>query len=61
VGTLADNVRKTRPAVPGTAIQLPGDPERLERARRLVEGIPLDDGTWAQLTSLAGRLGVPVP
>jgi LDH2 family malate/lactate/ureidoglycolate dehydrogenase len=42
-------------------IQLPGDPERRERERRLREGVPLDEGTWGQLVELAGRLGVAVP
>jgi hydroxycarboxylate dehydrogenase B len=60
VGDLAVNVR-TSPALPGAAIQLPGDPERRERVRRLAEGISLDDGTWRQLSELAARLGVEVP
>jgi LDH2 family malate/lactate/ureidoglycolate dehydrogenase len=47
--------------VSGAAITLPGDPERRERERRLREGITLDDGTWAQLGEVAGRLGVAVP
>jgi uncharacterized oxidoreductase len=42
-------------------IQLPGDPERKERARRRANGIPLDDGTWKQLTTTAERLKVGVP
>jgi uncharacterized oxidoreductase len=60
VGDLASNVR-TSPALPGAAIQLPGDPERRERSRRLAEGITLDEGTWGQLQDLARRLGVEVP
>jgi uncharacterized oxidoreductase len=59
VADLCANVRSCRPA-PGGAIQLPGDPERQTRQRRLAEGIPLDEGTWAQLTDLAARLGVRV-
>jgi hydroxycarboxylate dehydrogenase B len=42
-------------------IQLPGDPERKERARRRVAGIPLDDGTWKQLTATAEQFQVAVP
>ena len=61
VGGLADFVRDT-PTVPGaTAITLPGDPERLARARRTVEGIPIPSGTWDLLTKLADELGVRVP
>jgi uncharacterized oxidoreductase len=59
VGDLAANVRRSPPVIPGASIQLPGDPERRERTRRLAEGIVLDEGTWGQLQDLAGRLGVP--
>jgi uncharacterized oxidoreductase len=58
VGTLAANVLSCPPAEPGGAIQLPGEPEKRSRERRLREAIPLDEGTWGQLLELAGRLGV---
>jgi uncharacterized oxidoreductase len=61
VGDLTANIRSSPPATPGATIQLPGDPERRERARRQAEGVALDDGTWGQLTELAGRLGVTAP
>jgi len=61
VGDLVANVRASPPVTPGTAITLPGDPERLTRERRRREGVPLDDGTWGQLVALAGRLNVRVP
>ena len=61
VTELVGNVRGSPTAVPGGTIQLPGDPERQQRQRRQAEGIPLDDGTWGQLTELAGRLGVTAP
>ena len=61
ITTLIDNVRNCPKAEGVDSIQLPGDPERRERARRSAEGIRLDDGTWGQLTALAGRLGVAVP
>ncbi len=60
VSTLAACTRAC-PPVPGAAIQLPGDPERRERARRRAAGIPLDDGTWGQLAQVAERLGVGLP
>src|SRR5271166_2517337 len=40
-------------------IMVPGDPERKEKARRQSAGIPLDDGTWKQLSDLAAELKVP--
>lgn len=52
----------TCPRAPGcNEILLPGDPERNTLARRSAEGVPVDDGTWADLTKTAERLGVPVP
>ena len=42
-------------------ILLPGDPERRTLARTTAEGIAFDEGNWAQLTKLAGELGVEVP
>jgi uncharacterized oxidoreductase len=61
ITTLVDNVRSCPRAEGVPAILLPGDPERRERTRRSSEGIRLDDGTWGQLTGLAGRLGVAIP
>ena len=53
---------RSQETAPGVdRITLPGDPERLMRERRSREGIPLDDGTWKQLTDLADKLGVAVP
>jgi uncharacterized oxidoreductase len=61
VSALAANVRGSRRVNPEVPIQLPGDPERRERERRLREGIALDDGTWGQLSALAEKLKVEVP
>lgn len=61
VSELGQEVR-TCPKAEGVAdILLPGDPERQSRARRHASGIPLDDGTWGQLTTLAQKLRVTVP
>jgi hydroxycarboxylate dehydrogenase B len=45
----------------GAEILLPGDPERRTLAVRTKQGIPLDQGNWAELTRLAERLAVAVP
>jgi uncharacterized oxidoreductase len=59
--TLARNVRATPKAAGVEDILAPGDPERRSKAARLKDGIPLDDGTWGQLTALAGKLNVSLP
>ncbi|MCE9565474.1 MAG: Ldh family oxidoreductase [Planctomycetes bacterium] len=43
------------------AITLPGDPERASKAKRLVEGIPVPDGTWELIAKTAGELKVALP
>jgi hydroxycarboxylate dehydrogenase B len=58
---LAAFVRGTPRAEGVDKIQLPGDPELTALAIRQVEGIPISDGTWGQLTTLAETLGVSVP
>lgn len=61
VGGLTEYVRST-PRAPGVAeIQLPGDPERRAREKRMAEGVPVSDGTWKLLTTLAEELKVAVP
>jgi uncharacterized oxidoreductase len=61
VGTLAAAVRDCPRAEGASEILLPGDPERREKARRQRDGIPLDDGTWKQLTELAEHTKVELP
>jgi len=61
VGGLADYVRDTPRAVGVDDIVLPGDPERHTRGARQKDGIPISDGTWSLLKSLAAELGVEVP
>jgi LDH2 family malate/lactate/ureidoglycolate dehydrogenase len=61
VAGLAENVRACPRADGVQEILLPGDPERRSKAQRLKNGIPLDDGTWGQLSELARKLKVPLP
>lgn len=39
-------------------ILLPGEPEQEVSARRLLEGIEIDEGTWSQVGEVAKQLGV---
>lgn len=55
-----DFLRSSRPATPGEAVLLPGEPERRTLAERTANGIALPDETWAALAGTAAKLGVPV-
>jgi uncharacterized oxidoreductase len=52
---------RTCPTVAGATITLPGDPERLTKEKRLVDGIAIPDGTWELITKTAGELKVALP
>jgi len=41
-------------------VLIPGDPERLMRAERTANGIPIDDETWRELTLAARTVNVLV-
>jgi uncharacterized oxidoreductase len=51
-------IRSSRPATPGQAVLIPGDPERQTRMERSQNGIPLPPGTWEAIRNTAERLGV---
>ena len=55
---LANNIKSCPKADGVQDILVPGEPERRSCAQRRQSGIPLDDGTWKQLASLAERLKV---
>ena len=46
------------PPQPGTErVLVAGEPERISRAKRLAEGIPVDATTWIELLAAADKLG----
>src|SRR3954469_11046839 len=50
---------KASPPQPGIdGVQLAGEPERATRARRLAEGIPVDETTWTEILTAAAALGI---
>lgn len=50
---------KASPPAPGVkAVQVPGDPERVSKADRLANGIPVDDQTWRDMQEAAARVGL---
>jgi uncharacterized oxidoreductase len=58
---LSAYVRTCPTATSASAITLPGDPERLAKTKRSVEGIPIPDGTWELIAKTAHELNVPLP
>ncbi len=50
------------PGAPGhpEGVQIAGDPERAARARRAVDGIEMDDTTWADIVAAGAKVGVAV-
>jgi uncharacterized oxidoreductase len=58
---LTGYVRSCPTAAGVGAITLPGDPERATKEKRLVDGIPVPDGTWELITKTAAELKVSVP
>lgn len=51
-------VKASPAAVPGQPVLMPGEIERSTRARRLAEGIALDDKTWADILAAAVAVGM---
>ena len=51
-------IRSTAPAEGVDRVRLPGDPERESQARRLADGIPIDDNTWKQLREAGLSVGL---
>jgi uncharacterized oxidoreductase len=55
---MLDYIRETPPAVGFDRVRLPGDPERESTAKRLAEGIPVDDNTWREIREAGLSVGL---
>ncbi len=51
-------VKGSKPATPGVEILVPGEQESRTRAKRLAEGVPLPDDTWAAIVETARSVGL---
>lgn len=58
---LMDYVKSCAPADPTAPVLVAGEPERLTRAARERDGVPVDDGTWKQIVELAAELAIALP
>jgi uncharacterized oxidoreductase len=53
-------VKSAKPAEEDLPVLVAGEPERMARAKRLADGIEVDDTTWAQLVDIAERYQIRV-
>lgn len=58
VDELTAYVKSARPLPGGRPVQIPGEPDREEAARRSREGIPLNEQTWAKVAGVLSDLGL---
>ena len=49
-------LRASRPAPGADRVRIAGEPERETRAKRVKEGIPVDDETWKEIVSAGAKL-----
>jgi uncharacterized oxidoreductase len=57
-GAMIDYIRAAAPAEGFDAVQLPGDPERATMARRLSQGLEIDDNSWRTVAQAAAKVGL---
>ena len=58
VAKYVDFVKSSRPTTPGGEILVPGEQESRTRLKRLAEGVPLPDDTWAAIVETARSVGL---
>ncbi len=61
VKPLLDAAASAPPAAGVDRVLVPGEPEAISRTRRLVDGIPIPEATWAELAEASASLGVRMP
>jgi uncharacterized oxidoreductase len=60
IKAMTDYVTASRPRKAGEPVLIPGDPERLTKAKRIAEGVPIDDETWREFAVAARGVNVLV-
>ncbi len=58
VDAMIDYLHSTTPAKGFDKVRVPGEPERESMAKRVAEGIPVDDSTWAGVLKAAAAAGM---
>jgi uncharacterized oxidoreductase len=60
IKAMTDYVTASPPVRPDVPVLIPGDLERQSRARRISDGVPIDDETWREIVEAAKSLNVPI-
>jgi hydroxycarboxylate dehydrogenase B len=60
IAAMTRYITASPPQHPDEPVLIPGDPERLMRAERIKNGVPIDDETWRELTVAARSINVLV-
>jgi uncharacterized oxidoreductase len=60
IAAMTRYITASPPRHPDEPVLIPGDPERLTRAARIKDGVPIDDETWRELTVAARAINVLV-
>src|SRR5438132_8420818 len=60
IAAMTAYITASPPQHPNQPVLSPGDPERLPRAERIRNGVPVDDETWRELTLAARSVNVLV-
>ena len=58
IAAMAAYITASPPGRSGEPVLIPGDPERANRARRLAEGVPIDEETWREIAAAARGINV---
>jgi uncharacterized oxidoreductase len=60
ITAMTDYVTASPPRNATEPVLIPGDPERLMRAKRIADGVPIDDETWREIAQAARGVNVLV-
>jgi uncharacterized oxidoreductase len=60
IAAMTAYITASPPRHPDEPVLIPGDPERANRARRLQDGVPIDEETWREIAAAARAVNVLV-
>ena len=58
IHSYADFFTSSKPEEEGGTVLTPGQPERIKRADRLANGVPMSDGAWESIIETAEKVGM---